>query len=127
MSAQPTDEHVVPTDGVVHQALRRDVNEQISAINSAFGVDEAESIEVMCECVRGNCTASIAMTVREYETVRRFPTRFFVKEGHEVAEKERIVAESGDYVVIEAFGREGLYAVGVDPRRRGLRIVEVGA
>ena len=83
-----------------------------------FGVDEAESIEVMCECVRGNCTASIQMTVRAYEAVRRFPTRFFIKGGHEVAAEERVVAEAADYVVIEAFGREGLYAVRADPRRR---------
>ena len=127
MSAQPKGDYVAGTHGVVHQALRREVNEQISSINATSGVGEAGSVQIMCECIRSNCTASIVMTVREYETVRRSPTRFFVKEGHEVGEEERVVAESTNYIVIEAFGREGLYAVRADPRRRRLRSVEVTA
>jgi len=33
-----------------------------------------------CECVHTNCLARIVMTVAEYDAVRRFPTRFFVKD-----------------------------------------------
>jgi hypothetical protein len=111
------------SDVVGYQALRRELNERISSINT-LGLGAAGSITVMCECVRTNCTASIAMTGREYETVRRFPTRFFVKEGHEVADEERVVAEAVDYIVIEAFGRKGINAVRAS-RRRGLRSVGV--
>jgi hypothetical protein len=67
------------------------------------------------------------MTVAEYELVRRFSTRFFVKEGHEVAEEERVVAESDGYVVVETSGRSGLFAVGADPRRRSHRSAGVGS
>ena len=61
------------------------------------------------------------MTAAEYEAVRRFPTRFFVKEGHEVAGGERVVGESEGYVVVEKIGAEGLRAVAIDPRRRAGR------
>ena len=79
----------------------------------------------MPECIWNDCTAKITMIVGDYEAVRRFPTRFFVKAGHEVAEEERVVAESDGYVVIEASGRGGLYAVSADPRGRWYRRPEV--
>lgn len=108
---------------VVHQALRREVNERISSVNHDFHLTAPESMDVMCECVHTSCTGRIQMTVAEYERVRRFPTRFFVKEGHEVSAGERVVAEAAGYVVVEKSGRDGLYAVGADPRRRTLRSV----
>jgi hypothetical protein len=121
MSAQPHSGHTANgTSTVVQQALRREANEQIRVVNDDFGVAEPETTNVLCECVRPNCTAMIVMTVADYELVRRFSSRFFVKEGHEVAEAERVVAESDDYVVIEAAGRSRMYAIGADPRGRSL-------
>jgi hypothetical protein len=132
MSAQPHTEDTATlgtpvTFGVVQHALRREVNEQISVVNHDFGIAEPEKTDVLCECVHPNCTARIVMTVADYERVRRFSTRFFVKEGHEVADEDRVVAESDGYIVIEAAGRSGLYAVGADPRRRSVRSAEVGS
>jgi hypothetical protein len=132
MSAQPKDRYAndaASDDGVdvVHQALCRDVNEWISSVNHDFHVTEPETIDVVCECAHVNCIARIVMTVTEYEDVRRFPTRFFVKEGHEVAEGERVVTESAGYIVVEKRGRAGWYAVGADPRRRHLRSVGAGS
>jgi hypothetical protein len=132
MSAQPHTEDTATVGppvgfGVVQQALRREANEQISLVNHEFGVAEPEETEVLCECVHPNCAARIVMTVADYERVRRFSTRFFVKEGHEVADEDRVVAESDGYIVIEAAGRSGLYAVGADPRRRSVRSAEVGS
>jgi hypothetical protein len=116
VSAQPREDETAGTNGVVHQALRREVNERISAVNNTFGVSGPETIDVMCECVRESCKAHIAMSVAEYEHVRRFPTRFFVKEGHEIAQEERVLSDANGYVVIEARGRGGVYAVSADPR-----------
>lgn len=104
---------VIP-DGItdVHQALRREINEQISRVTDAFGVAESEAMEVMCECVQTDCTGRIVLTVAEYEAVRRFPTRFFVKMGHDVSATERVVAEWDGYAVVEKSSRNGLHAVG---------------
>jgi hypothetical protein len=131
MSALPKADHPAETvlddvESVAHQALRREVNEEISHVNHHFQVSEPEDMEVLCECVRTNCTGRIRMAVADYEAVRRFPTRFFVKEGHEVLEGERVVDEASGYVVVEKSGPAGLYAVGSDPRRRPLRSVKGG-
>lgn len=128
MSAQPKEhDYTSATTGVVHQALRREVNERISSVNEIFGVTEPEMIDVVCECVRADCVAHVTMTVADYESVRRFPTRFFVKEGHDVADEERVVDESDGYIVIEASGRGGLYAVSADPRSTYRRRSVAGA
>ena len=123
MSAQPEDQVLVPVDRaeIVHQVLRREVNERISALPRKRANPEAAEVNVCCECVRGSCVGRVVLTVAEYEAIRRFPTRFVVKEGHEVAGGERIVGEGAGYVVVEKGGPEGLYAVGTDPRRRSLR------
>ena len=84
MSVQPKEDEIAGTTEVVHQALRREVNERISALSATFAVTEPETIDVICECVRVECAARITMTVAEYELVRRFPTRFFVRAGHDV-------------------------------------------
>jgi hypothetical protein len=128
MAAQPQEETVEvlgsPQTEAVHQSLRREVNEQIASVNHDLGVVEDDTVEVICECVHPRCTGLIDMPISEYEAVRRFPTHFFVKAGHEVAESERVVAESDGYVVIEATGRAGLRAVASDPRRRRAHSVE---
>lgn len=123
MSAQPQQGYSRVTGhadgvGVVHQALRREVNEHISSLNHDFSVRPSETIAVICECIRASCTANVEMTVPAYDEVRRFPTRFVVKEGHEIGDGERVVDTADGYVVIELTGSGGLYAVGVDPRRR---------
>jgi hypothetical protein len=108
-------------NGAVNQALRREVNERISSTNAEFGVTEPEAIAVFCECVRERCAAQVSMTLAAYELVRRFPTRFVVKAGHEVADDAHVVSEADGYVVIEARGTGGAYAVVTDPRRRAHR------
>jgi hypothetical protein len=125
VSVQPRENNAVAANGVVQQALRREVNEHISSLNNTFGVSGPEKIDVMCECVRANCEARITMSLAEYERVRRFPTHFFVKEGHEIATEGRVVSEASGYVIIEAGGRGGLYAVRADPRSSHRRRSEV--
>jgi hypothetical protein len=116
-----------PADGVAQQALMREVNERISLTNAEFGATEPDSIEMLCECVRERCADRITMTVADYEVVRRFPTRFFVKAGHEVADTAHVVSQTDGYVVVEAGGRGGVYAVASDPRRRTHRRRDAGA
>jgi hypothetical protein len=130
MSAQPrlnegADAALDAGADVVNQALRREVNERIRSISDDFAVAEPETLQLVCECARAGCVAMIVMRVADYELVRRFPTRFFVKQGHEVAQEARVVSGSADYIVVEAGGRGGLYAVGSDPRRANARHTEV--
>ena len=132
MAAKPkdhyaTDRTVGPGAKIAHQLLRRKVNESIRLLNHDFQITQTELIDVMCECVHMDCTEHVAMTRVAYESLRRIPTHFVVKAGHEVAEGERIVSEADEYVVIEKNGREGIYAISADPRRRQIRAGAVSA
>jgi hypothetical protein len=110
--AEGTDDDV----SVVHQALRREVNEQISDVSVRLHIEESESMEVMCECAHADCKHLIPIPVAAYEQVRRFATHFFVKAGHEVSENERVVSENDGYVIVEKLGGDGSYAAASDPR-----------
>jgi hypothetical protein len=123
MSATPISAD--PAAEIVHQTLVRELNERIRTVNAGYGVEEPDLIDVVCECARPGCTGRLTMTVADYELVRRFPTRFFVKAGHEIGDGERVVSESSGHVVVEASGGGGLYAVAADPRRsrNGRRVV----
>lgn len=57
----------------------------------------------MCECGQSNCRANIEISLREYEAVRLHPTRFLIKEGHEVADVVRVVGSGTAYVVVAKF------------------------
>jgi hypothetical protein len=122
LSAQPRlDEGTDAGAEVVNPTLRREANEHIRSISADFAVAEPETIQVICECARAGCAALIVMSLADYELIRRFPARFFVKQGHELAEEARVVSESADHIVVEAGGRAGLYAVASDPRRAHAR------
>jgi hypothetical protein len=130
MSAQPKNDGRAVTEGaddgfdVVHQALRREVNERIRSISRDLHVGVGESMEVLCECLHTTCTGRIELTVAEYERVRRFKTHFFIKQGHDVSEGERVVAEAAGYLVVENSGCDDLSAVRTDDRRPPVRGAE---
>jgi hypothetical protein len=96
------------------QALRREVNERISEAG-------ARRLEAFCECGLAGCSDRLTVDREGYEEVRRFPTRFLVKQGH-ASEQDRLVAEHDGFVVVEKFGASGLAAVRFDRRRRRLTV-----
>ena len=98
----------------LNQVLFREVNEQIRSLSGQFG--DGGTLELICECSQDSCMSLFAVSLEEYEEVRRFPTRFFVAPGHEIPEIERIVASTEVYNVVEKFGAAGPVAVRMDPR-----------
>lgn len=102
-----------------NQALWREVNERMKAVNEAFE-HAARFSEFLCECANRNCVEHVFMTLEEYERVRRVPTHFLVRPGerHVFPEVERVVEEHGGYVVVEKFGDAGRMATKLDPRSR---------
>ena len=96
-----------------NQSLFREVNERIEELRPGEMV-----IEFACECSNTECTASLALSDNECESVRRFPTHFIVMPGHELDEVERVVQRNERYEVVEKFGAGGPAAVRLDPRAR---------
>ena len=68
------------------ELLFRAVNERIFEI----GANDAEALEILCECGDESCISTVVITVRAYERLRLDSSRFVVCEGHELADIERV-------------------------------------
>ena len=105
-----------PGTGVRNQLLCRELNEQISALADRFGMET--DLELVCECASGECFQRLPLSRADYESIRRFPTRFLVKAGHACNGTERIVAENQQFVMVEKVGADAAKVIIFDPRRR---------
>lgn len=97
------------------QLLRREVNERVRAADL-----EAPELVILCECGRPRCADRFAVATSTYEDVRRLPTHFAVRAGHEAPEAERLVAEHDGFRIVEKYGAPGLAAIRA--QRRKLRL-----
>jgi hypothetical protein len=84
-----------------NEALFREVNEQVDAIDRQMGPSAGESTEYLCECSRAECVERVRVTRAEYERVRQSPIRFLLAHGHEVPEIETVVEETDRFSVVE--------------------------
>ncbi len=108
-------------DIVLRQALFREVNERMARLAEPLDAAIADERCFVCECGNAGCAEQLELTQAEYEIVRRYPTHFVVKPGHENRAVERVVETAPGYSVVEKFGEGGFAAVRLDPRRRGAR------
>jgi len=97
------------------QLLRREVNER-GRLAGGVPVE----LSVLCECGRPRCAERFTVSTATYDELRRYPTHFAVRTGHEAAEAERLVAEHDGFRIVEKYGAPGLAAIGV--QRRKLRL-----
>jgi hypothetical protein len=114
MSASPR-ELETASPGGTSQLLFRQLNEQICSIAAGPALD------VVCECVDDACFERLVLPLDAYEAVRRFPTRFVVKEGHASHDVEREVEGGRGFVVVEKSGVDAEQAIVLDPRRPASR------
>jgi hypothetical protein len=100
----------------LNEAVFREVNERVEAIAQTLS-SKPESILLVCECGRIDCTERFEMSVSDYEALRSDPTLFAVARGHAVPEVETVVAADGPYEVVrKAAGQATEVAVETDPR-----------
>jgi len=97
-----------------NQSLFRDVNERIEELSE--NLEARAMIGFVCECALKDCVEPLEMTHGEYEVLRRVPTHFAVKHGHEIEAVEETVDYTNRYVVVEKLGVGALRALKLDPR-----------
>jgi hypothetical protein len=98
-----------------NEALYREVNERIRAVQAQIG--DEERTDFLCECGREDCTQPIRLSLAEYEEIRSDPTHFAVARGHEVVDLEHVIRETDRFSVIEKFpGAPAQVALDRDPR-----------
>ena len=83
-----------------NEAVFREVNERVEALQHAFAAVEDQPLHIVCECDRLDCTSRVPVHMDVYEATRRDPTRFFVIPGHDDEAVEDIVDTGGDYVIV---------------------------
>ena len=81
-----------------NERLFREIND---ARDHATPGDDETVQSFVCECSDQACTATIELTVGEYERIRETPHHFIVLTGHELPEIERVVEERGAFDVVE--------------------------
>ena len=83
----------------LNEAMFRDVNERIRALNADFA-EISDVVDIVCECGRIDCIERIEMPPAEYEALRSDPTLFAIVAGHEIADVEDVVARYASYHVV---------------------------
>ncbi len=100
-----------------NEALFREVNEQVEALNRTFAVAVEDSFEIVCECAELTCLERLAVPVGTYERIRGDALLFFVKPGHEVGDVEDVVERAPAYTVVRKRAEEAQrVAEETDPR-----------
>jgi hypothetical protein len=100
----------------LNEALFREVNERVRAVNAGFGSGVTDA-EFVCECADESCLERLRMTLPEYEHVRADPTQFAVRRGHIVPTIEVVVEDHDAYLVVaKRAGDAARVAVETDPR-----------
>jgi hypothetical protein len=89
-----------------NQALFREINGRVEALNEAFVDKTVPYATWTCECARLDCIERMQMTIDEYEALRQTPTRFAVmpNEQHIFPNIERVVERTDRYWVVEKVG-----------------------
>jgi hypothetical protein len=78
--------------------------------------DDGSAVEFVCECGDVTCSASVPVTLEEYERVRQDPLLFVVLPGHEIPDVERVVGRTDSYVVVRKDPEAAPLVEETDPR-----------
>ena len=97
-----------------NEALLRKANEAIE--RGLWPGVEDRRVRFRCECARLECNQAVELGVPEYERVRSESRWFFVVDGHEQPEAERVVERHPGYLVVEKVEEAGRVAEETDPR-----------
>ena len=93
----------------------RHANEQIERAAEPLGI---EPVPFLCECAEERCTEIVRLTLAQYEAVRAEPRWFVNAPGHEQSGGRHVsvVADCGEYLVVEKVGEAGELAEQLDER-----------
>jgi hypothetical protein len=101
---------------VISQMLFREVNERMRWLHTEL--EHEGDLQIICECRNRGCLEPLSLSAASYDAIRRIPTHFIVKAGHEMPDVERVAATFNGYVVAEKTGQDAATAIRFDPRKR---------
>lgn len=101
-----------------NEAMFRSVNREIEQASEQSGDGRQDRIEVICECGQDGCSATLDLTVAEYDDAHGQRDRFVTAPGHEDEQIEVVVTRTERYLVVDKFG-EAERVVEAEERREG--------
>jgi hypothetical protein len=87
-----------------NEAMYREVNREIERSSRDSGQQPQDRFEVICECGEDGCSATLEVTVTEYDDAHSQRDRFVVAPGHENERIEHVVERKDRYLVVDKFG-----------------------
>jgi hypothetical protein len=82
-----------------NEALFRAANERMAGWEDSHAADARESY--FCECANPECREKVSLRRADYESVRSNALHFFIVEGHEFPEIEKVIEQNEGWSVIE--------------------------
>jgi hypothetical protein len=102
-----------------NEAMYRAVNREIEQASEQVGDGPRDRIEVICECGEDGCSATLELTLAEYDEAHGQLDRFVVAPGHEDETIEHVVTRAERYLVVDKFG-EAEHVAEAEERREGV-------
>jgi hypothetical protein len=98
-----------------NESAAREINEKLEDAHE--GEPSDRYIRMVCECGRDDCDRLVAITTQEYEQIRSDPVQFAVVQDHVIGDVERVVYETGRFLVVaKREGTPAKVAIEEDPR-----------
>lgn len=97
-----------------NEAVFRSVNRELEQASREAGGDADDRLEVICECGQDGCSATVTLTISEYDESHGQRDRFVVSPGHEDPDLERVVTRKEHYLVVDKFGEAEAIAEDAD-------------
>jgi hypothetical protein len=100
-----------------NEAVFREVNERIEALDEQLIEREGDGFEIVCECHRLDCMERLHVEKTAYERIRSESALFFVRAGHQDPTAEDVVDSAANYLIVRKHpGIPQQVAEATDPR-----------
>jgi hypothetical protein len=100
-----------------NEAIFREINEQVDAINRGLADITDNQMHIVCECGDLLCVERLVVPLSRYEEVRSDPALFFIQPGHDKPDVEDVVEHVDAFEVVRKKpGVPGQVAEKTDPR-----------
>jgi hypothetical protein len=103
----------VSQNEAVYRAVNREIEQATKSAEGSHG-----RLEVICECGRDDCSATLDLSVDEYDDAHRQRDQFVIMPGHEDDQIEHVVMRTERYLVVGKFG-EAERVAEAEERREG--------
>jgi hypothetical protein len=91
-----------------NQLLFRSVNARIEELGEKV-LTSAHEVDFACECADTECTEMIALTLPEFQAIKRIKNQFIVRAGHNLPEVEDVLATRDGYAIVTKRGAGAEY------------------